>query len=398
MWQYADCNFTTLPKNEKKIPGDSDIAGLGVIIAFILPAWVTAGAATIASLRGWEGIDYRLAVGAEDLLGPLCDLQAITGTAIVIAGFSQWNTITFYHRELVLAYWWLTSNSFWMARPAYMYEAVEELNTALSSTSWTKWRAYTRRLLIIVSVFLGISWASLSNKLEADNWNENDPQKCYHFNDITYKSVVMPWVWIAGLGIYQAALIWSFVDRKGTFPGIWKEKGKGLEDFFKDRKNGCSKKNVKISCRSSLAQFLRLLYGRFATFFFWIMFRFVCLARVLISVWSYGDGDVRGFFIVYYVFVIWNTWDIIMLKVMNQPLVEDETKIGFGQVLPLVLLVQILLNIVDIWKGKGYSLLHQMSSLTTVRSSQAERKSRKSKTSTGTGDKESRGRVTGCYA
>ncbi|KAH7241202.1 hypothetical protein BKA59DRAFT_401253 [Fusarium tricinctum] len=288
MWQYADCNFTTLPKNEKKIPGDSDIAGLGVIIAFILPAWVTAGAATIASLRNWEGIGYRLALGAEDLLGPLCDLQAITGTAIVIAGFSQWNTITFYHRELVLSYWWLTSNSFWMARPAYMYEAVEELNTALSSTSRTKWRAYTRRLLIIVSVFLGISWASLSNKLEADNWNENDPQKCYHFNDIT----------------------------------------------------------------SSLAQFLRLLYGRFASFFFWIMFRFVCMVRVLISVWSYGDSDVRGFFIVYYVFVIWNTWDIIMLKVMNQPLVEDETKIGFGQVLLLVLLVQILLNIVDIWKSK----------------------------------------------
>ncbi|KAJ9419625.1 hypothetical protein QL093DRAFT_2370693 [Fusarium oxysporum] len=237
-----------------------------------------------------------------------------------------------------------------MARPAYMYQAVKELNTALSSTSWTKWRAYTRRLLIIVSVFLGITWASLSNKLETDNWNEDDPQKCYHFNDITYNSVVLPWIWIAGLGIYQAALIWSFVDRKGTFSGIWKGKGKDLEDFFKDRTNDCFKKNVKISCRFSLAQFLRLLYRLFATFLFWILFRFVWLARVLISVWSYGDSDVRGFFIVYYAFVIWNTYDIIMLKIINQPLVEDETKMGFGQVLPLVLLVQILLNILDIWK------------------------------------------------
>uniref|UniRef100_A0A0D2XSX0 Uncharacterized protein n=1 Tax=Fusarium oxysporum (strain Fo5176) TaxID=660025 RepID=A0A0D2XSX0_FUSOF len=49
---------------------------------------------------------------------------------------------------------------------------------------------------------------------KTDNWNEDDPQKCYHFNDITYNSVVLPWIWIAGLGIYQAALIWSFVDRK----------------------------------------------------------------------------------------------------------------------------------------------------------------------------------------
>lgn len=41
----------------------------------------------------------------EALFGPLCDLQAMSGVAIMIAGFAQWHTITFYHEQLVMYYW-----------------------------------------------------------------------------------------------------------------------------------------------------------------------------------------------------------------------------------------------------------------------------------------------------
>lgn len=75
----------------------------------------------------------HLSIGANILLGPLCDLQAITGAAILVSGFCQWNTITFYHRELVAAYWWLISNSFWSSRTAYMDDAFDQLDS-----SWTK--------------------------------------------------------------------------------------------------------------------------------------------------------------------------------------------------------------------------------------------------------------------
>lgn len=68
----------------------------------------------------------RIGLGAEALLGPLCDLQGITGAAILIAGFSQWRSITYYHREVVLSYFWLILNSYWMGRTAYMYDAVRK--------------------------------------------------------------------------------------------------------------------------------------------------------------------------------------------------------------------------------------------------------------------------------
>lgn len=85
--------------------------------AFIITVWVKILASTMASLRDWKVMRspyfIGFALGAADLLGPLCDLQAITGAAIVIAGFRQWQTITYYHRELVGSYWCLTSNLFW---------------------------------------------------------------------------------------------------------------------------------------------------------------------------------------------------------------------------------------------------------------------------------------------
>lgn len=56
----------------------------------------------------------------EGLLGPLCDLQAITGLSIVIAGFVTHDTISFYHEQLVVSYWNITLNSFWASRTEFM--------------------------------------------------------------------------------------------------------------------------------------------------------------------------------------------------------------------------------------------------------------------------------------
>ena len=38
------------------------------------------------------------------LLGPMCNLEVITGLAIFIAGWSQIQTITYYHKQLVSDY------------------------------------------------------------------------------------------------------------------------------------------------------------------------------------------------------------------------------------------------------------------------------------------------------
>jgi hypothetical protein len=38
----------------------------------------------------------------------LCDVQVVTGTAIMIAGSIQKESLTFYHQQIVISYWFLT--------------------------------------------------------------------------------------------------------------------------------------------------------------------------------------------------------------------------------------------------------------------------------------------------
>jgi hypothetical protein len=328
----------------------------------------------------------RFALGAEDLLGPLCDLQAITGAAIVIAGFSQWQTITYYHRELVGSYWYLTSNSFWSARRAYMYKAVKSarapvggplIRTPASGTStdkastgatqtdaitikmseanndWTVWRVYTRRVFIVISVTLGIAWSTSSAILEIHGWDESDPSRCYEYNDATYndRGKYYNGVMLVGLFFYFVSLLLSFVDREGKvatkYHALSERVLKVPEDKLCDYVEAVKKQRGGFNLSNSQL-WLALLWG--------LVYWAVRIIRVIIAVWSYGDSHSPEFFLFYYLFLSWNTWDIIMLKVLNEHLVDDETKMGFGQVLPLVLLVQIGLNIVDICKGKPYSV------------------------------------------
>jgi hypothetical protein len=45
---------------------------------------------------------------AELTLDSLCDIQVVTGSAIIIAGLVEINTMTFYHQQLVMNDWFLT--------------------------------------------------------------------------------------------------------------------------------------------------------------------------------------------------------------------------------------------------------------------------------------------------
>jgi hypothetical protein len=49
---------------------------------------------------------------AKSALDNLCDIQVVTGTAIVIAGIVQKTSATFYHQQFVMNYWFLTLISF----------------------------------------------------------------------------------------------------------------------------------------------------------------------------------------------------------------------------------------------------------------------------------------------
>ena len=72
-----------------------------------------------------------------------------------------------------------------------------------------------------------------------------------------------------------------------------------------------------------------------------------------LAVWSYGDGFYPLLWFTYVCFNTWNTADIVSLRVLNAPLLgPEETEMGFGQVLPLVLMGDILFHIVGVFRGK----------------------------------------------
>ncbi|QDS72477.1 hypothetical protein FKW77_009915 [Venturia effusa] len=110
-----------------------------------------------------------LMVTIKGFLGPLCDFQAFTGTAIIIAGFSQWQTISFYHESLVVTYWWLTLNSFFAGRMNYM-----DINTDIAPKI-----VFMRRLLVFTSCVLGIMFQCLVIVRENNHWDD-DLDGCYY--------------------------------------------------------------------------------------------------------------------------------------------------------------------------------------------------------------------------
>lgn len=82
------------------------------------------------------------------LLNSLCDLQVLTGTAIVISAAAQLPDISFYHEQIVISLWWFTLNSFWAARIEQFYNETELFNARLT----------LRRISILVSVILGTAF------------------------------------------------------------------------------------------------------------------------------------------------------------------------------------------------------------------------------------------------
>jgi len=76
-------------------------------------------------LRLFEDECPRTRKVAQSSLDILCDIQVITGTAIMIAGIAQRDSLTFYHQQFVMSYWFLTLNSFWAARSGQM-QSVED--------------------------------------------------------------------------------------------------------------------------------------------------------------------------------------------------------------------------------------------------------------------------------
>lgn len=129
---------------------------------------------------------------AKQLLERICDLQLITGVGIVVAGFSQLTTITYYHEEQVMNYWYLTLNSFWAARIDYVESTDQNLRT------------WVYRFAIFISSVLGFSFqAVIAVRQKSPDW-DNIHGPCYRWSDLTTTWVA--WAWVAGGAVFCLAL------------------------------------------------------------------------------------------------------------------------------------------------------------------------------------------------
>lgn len=113
----TECYNVTVFNDYTKIIADPDIAGKGVIIAFLF----TAGLALITSFiyaviadmpNNYLRINKeRWCPVLESFLLSLSDQQLLTGLAVLIAGFGRWNRIQVYHWELVTDLAFVSSNT-----------------------------------------------------------------------------------------------------------------------------------------------------------------------------------------------------------------------------------------------------------------------------------------------
>jgi hypothetical protein len=83
---------------------------------------------------------------ARRIVFQLCDVQIITGLAVLVAALAQESHLTYYHAQLAQNFWWVTLDSLWISRIDY----------SRCDAPMQTWRAALRRSAIWLSTALSI--------------------------------------------------------------------------------------------------------------------------------------------------------------------------------------------------------------------------------------------------
>jgi hypothetical protein len=292
----------------------------------------------------FKGLDPRWIEVAKGILAPLCDLQVATGTAILVAGLAQGSRLTYYHELIIQSYWNITLNSFWAAQisnPKYC-----EINDLPS---------LVRNVTVLSSVVFSIYFQTRAtiHQYRPGYWDPFTPGRCYLL-PLDRSGERQAWFWIAGLSMYAIVLVIRMLPIKQDF--LEKVSFKYLDN--KINQYFTASKDFDIITRDKTN--LDSTRGVEQTIFNLRRYRSLRVAcQVLaflvtsfLAVWSYGSGSFGIETVAIFGYLSWNTLDIIDVKVANLHLIdppESEMSWGFGQVLPMVLLVTILFSALDVF-------------------------------------------------
>ncbi|KAK8018998.1 hypothetical protein PG991_008188 [Apiospora marii] len=375
--------------------GDSDIAGIGVLLGFVIYAYTTLLVSIIVAcfetVEWWKdshnegrwrwlattstlanrpiGSIHKLHLICSHLQGTLCDVQIVTGAGIVIAAFMQWDTIPFYHEQIAISCWWLTISSLFAARGSSTttaqfeassqnatnghrlhrsgsrlrsgYKAMEEEEDIVAR--WEFGQAWIRDFGIFASLTLSATFQAMIIAKEEqywdEDWNEDPPGRCY----LTHARDQSDWLWCVGTALFAVFMLLEIsspgsngVDNaiSEIHERILKILCDATADYWKSL---CSTQNWWSYALNALTV---VALGT-ATFLVWVVLQFI-------SLWVYGGGfyPVEVMFQVgYAVYTIWYMFD---LRSSNEELVtSSENTWGFVQVLPVALLATIFISYVD---------------------------------------------------
>lgn len=302
---------------------------------------------------------------AKASLDILCDIQVVTSTAICIAGFIQLQTMT-YHQQFVIEYCWLTLNSFWAGRTG-------QVDRTEGKTDWYYW---TRTVVIFITVTLfSVFQAIVIPRQVEGNWNPVESRKCYITHDESADN--QQYMWMAGSFFYAvylflemiSGLVGFFGHRVGDGNETWMEevfirvrrKDKRLQERYKmwvfwslnrtDTQHELWLDNYESSQQVITRRFPKGVHYPLKALLY-LPLRIWWAGHQFLALWSWGDSESTLLVAAYVGFAAWDTYDIIDMKISNKHLVKDEASWGFGQVLPVILLLLIFLNVFDAIDGK----------------------------------------------
>lgn len=293
-------------------------------------------------------------------LDVLCDIQLVTGTGILIAALAQGERMTFYHQQFVMNYWFICLNSFWVARSGEMSQNEDD--------DFDEWHFWTRTTAILVSACLSIYYQIVTIPRQhwgaKGEWDPVKPGYCFLSHDTS--SYEQQFLWIAGLICYSAYLVFILVSGLASLTSLdpklesqWKEFANNSNSKWKDLRSRVQT-STQAFCRHENSvnhvddprprdhgfSWLLMKIVKEVSYFVW------GFSKQFLALWAWGDIHSPFIVAAYWGFTAWNTYDIIDLKHSNTILVADETKWGFGQVLPVVLLGLVVLNLMDAAQGE----------------------------------------------
>lgn len=186
------------------------------------------------------------------------------------------------------------------------------------------------------------------------DWDPFASGKCYRTHDRS--SAKSQWLWISGIGLYAVTLCVQLTERgqdavsrlttslKDSCKWMgtrWIDQTDRISASFSIFLHPSPSKSRLGAVHALLQGLLYLTCWTAAIALTWSFIQFS-------AIWSAGEGFHAVEVAFFAAYTAWNTWDVVDLRASNRPLlIGSESSWGFGQVLPVFLLVTVGLNFFD---------------------------------------------------